>query len=298
MEKTTYLYELWKVDSSTYSAGQLQDNPAFWSAATADGTTLADDLKLRVLQKVQIYLYMQQHAKNQGYSLSADQKKTIEQEFNKNILSFGTKGAFNEYMAQYGVNYDQIILYNELQSLAYQGNELLFLSYLKASGKLNNVVISLIETYSLVNMLYSVMAGMTIDTFERAIYLDNYTGTNSETIMEDGTITFDEYNLLYTSICTDYGVEDSIDGYWQHGMTITSPCYYISYSLSALSVLQVYEMANTNGFDVAKDAYLKLFTYVDEDPAMTIEEILAYAGMLSYDNEQLYINLNKYFLKK
>jgi foldase protein PrsA len=126
MEKTTYLYELWKVDSSTYSAGQLQDNPAFWSAATADGTTLADDLKLRVLQKVQIYLYMQQHAKNQGYSLSADQKKTIEQEFNKNILSFGTKGAFNEYMAQYGVNYDQIILYNELQSLAYQGNELLF----------------------------------------------------------------------------------------------------------------------------------------------------------------------------
>ena len=179
----------------------------------------------------------------------------------------------------------------DLLEMHSQGNELLYLAYLEENADLSEVGFTLVESYSLVNMLYVVMAGMTIDTFEQAIYLNEYEGTNADEIMADGKITSDEYSLLYTSICIDYGVEDSIDGYWEYGMTITSPCYYVSYSVSALSVLQVYEMAQTDGFDVAKDAYLKLFTYVDENPEMTMEEILDYAGMLSFDDEQLYINL-------
>ena len=181
----------------------------------------------------------------------------------------------------------------DLLEMHSQGNELLYLSYIKNNEKLSKTGLDLIETYTLVNMLYSVMAGMTIDAFEQAIYLNKYEGTNAETIMADGKITADEYSTLYTSICTDFGVENVIDGYWEYGMTITSPCYYISYSVSALTVLQVYEMANSQGFDVAKDAYLKLFTYVDENPGMTLEEILEYAGMLSFKNEQLYKNLSK-----
>ena len=80
-------------------------------------------------------------------------------------------------------------------------------------------------------------------------------------------------------------------------MTITSPCYYVSYSVSSISVLQLYEMANTDGFDAAKDAYLKLFTYMDEDDDMTIEEIFDYAGLLSFKNEQLYMDLRMYLSK-
>lgn len=179
-----------------------------------------------------------------------------------------------------------------------QGNELLYLCYLEANADMSEVAHTLIETYSLVNMFYVVMAGMTIDAFEQAVYLNTYEGTNADVIMADGKITYDEYDLLYTGICTDYGVKNEIDGYWRGGMTITSPCYYVSYSVSAISVLQLYEMAHTDSFDVAKDAYLKLFTYVDENPEMTVEEILAYAGMLSFDNEELYISLKDYMLKK
>ncbi len=185
----------------------------------------------------------------------------------------------------------------DLLEMHSQGNELLYMCYLEANADMSEVAHTLIETYSLVNMFYVVMAGMTIDAFEQAIYLNTYEGTNADKIMQDGKITYDEYDLLYTSICADYGVEKEIDGYWRGGMTITSPCYYISYSMSAISVLQLYEMAHTDGFDVAKDAYLKLFTYVDENPNMTMEEILAYAGMLSFDNEQLYIKLNNNMLK-
>ena len=181
----------------------------------------------------------------------------------------------------------------DLLEMHSQGNELLYLCYLMEHAEMSDVAKELVETYSLVNMYYVVMAGMTIDAFEQAIYLNVYEGTNADTIMADGKITYDEYDLLYTSICTDYGVKNVIDGYWRGGMTIKSPCYYVSYSMSAISVLQLYEMANTDGFDVAKDAYLKLFTYVDEDPNMPVQDILEYAGMLSYDDEQLYINLRK-----
>jgi len=174
----------------------------------------------------------------------------------------------------------------------------LYLCYLEQNKDYPQVANTLIRTYSLVNMLYSTVAGFTIDSFEQEVYLDYYEGTNAETIMADGTISADEYNLLYQSICTDYGVLDALDGYWEYGMTITSPCYYVSYSVSAISVLQLYEVAQTDGFDVAKEQYLKLFTYTDEDPAMGMQDILEYAGMLSFKDEQLYIDLSTYFAKK
>ena len=179
----------------------------------------------------------------------------------------------------------------DLLEMHSQGNELLYLCYLEENAELSKVAYKLIQTHSLVNMLYAVMAGMTIDAFEQAVYLDTYDGAYADEIMADGTITYDEYNDLYTSICIDFGVEKAIDGYWEYGMTITSPCYYVSYSVSALAVLQVYEIAHTDGFNAARDAYLKLFTYVDENPEMTMDEVLEYAGMLSYTDEQLYINI-------
>lgn len=212
---------------------------------------------------------------------------TIVHEFGHFMNEIYSAGVYDD--VDYGQSYDVLEMHS-------QGNELLYLCYLKENADMSEVAHTLVETYSLVNMLYAVMAGMTIDTFEQAIYLDAYTGTNADVIMADGTITYDEYDLLYTSICTDYGVADQIDGYWRNGMTITSPCYYVSYSVSAIAVLQLYETANTDGFDAAKDSYLKLFTYVDEKPDMTMAEILTYAGMLSYDDEALYVSLKNYML--
>ena len=192
---------------------------------------------------------------------------------------------------EYSQSYDLLEMHS-------QGNELLYLCFLESNSDYSEIAHTMIKTYSLVNMLYSSMAGFTVDSFEQAVYLDTYEGTNADTIMADGTITSDEYDLLYSSICEDYGVADALDGYWEYGMTITSPCYYVSYSVSAISVLQLYEVAHSQGFDVAKDQYLKLFTYVDENPEMGMEEILNYAGMLSFKNEQLYINLSNFFTKE
>ena len=54
-------------------------------------------------------------------------------------------------------------------------------------------------------------------------------------------------------------------------------------------------------FDAASEAYLKLFSYVDEysEPDaeyMTTEETLLYAGLLSFKDEELYKYINQYFM--
>ena len=183
----------------------------------------------------------------------------------------------------------------DLLEMHSQGDELLYLCFLEDNSGYSRDALAMIRTYALVNMLYSGIAGFTIDAFEQAIYLNQYDGLGADVIMADGTISADEYDSLYTYICTDYGVETFLDGYWEYGMTVTSPCYYVSYSVSAISVLQLYEVAKTEGFDVAKEQYLKLFTYVDQSKTMGVNEILTYAGMLSFKDEQLYVQLNQYF---
>ena len=214
---------------------------------------------------------------------------TVVHEFGHYMNEVYSAGIYDE--TDYSQSYDLLEMHS-------QGNELLYLCYLEEHAEYPEIAFTLIRTHALVNMLYSGMAGFTIDALEQAIYLDHYEGLGADEIMADGTISADEYDTLYNYICTDYGVADALEGYWEYGMTITSPCYYVSYSVSAISVLQLYEVAKTEGFDVAKEQYLKLFTYVDENPAMGMNDLLGYAGMLSFKDEQLYVSLNEYFLKK
>ena len=91
------------------------------------------------------------------------------------------------------------------------------------------------------------------------------------------------------------GVGSQINpAYWRY-VTIQAPCYYVSYAISALSVLQLHEMANTDSLEAATDAYLDLITYTDINPEMTTEKVLINAGMYSYSDERLYKALAEYF---
>ena len=202
--------------------------------------------------------------------------------------SFTVAHEFGHYMNEiyntdgYNQSYDLLEMHS-------QGNELLYLAYLNSLEE--NDELELFETYQLLIMLDTVVNTLAVDTFEQAVYTDSYDGADSATIMADGTITSDEYDLLYKSVLTDLGIANYTSGtYWRY-MTITSPCYYVSYSISAISVLQLYATALTD-FDAAKDCYLKLFTYVDEfeneDDYMTTEETLRYAGMYSFTDAELY----------
>jgi hypothetical protein len=195
-------------------------------------------------------------------------------------------------------NYSQSFDLCEMHS---QGNEMLFLAFLNKNPELIGYEqLEFNNLYRLLNAISVVMSTFAVDTFEQAVYTDTYSGTYSEEIMADGKITSDEYDLLYSGIIKDLGCSKYLDPtFWRTG-TISSPCYYISYGVSALSVIQLLPMADED-YDAAADAYTKLFTYVDEYDTdydyMTTEETLLYAGLLSFKDEELYKYISQYILE-
>ena len=207
--------------------------------------------------------------------------------------AFTVAHEFGHYMneiynrSEYNQSYDLLETHS-------QGQEMLLLYYIK--GELSSEGYELVKTYTFLNMLSTIISAVQVDCFEQAVYLNSYSGTNSDVIMADGKITADEYDLLYSSISIDLGIDEAyrMDEYWRYGMTITSPCYYISYSVSAINALQIYTKIYTESFDAAKDSYLKLITYTDVDPDMDMNEVLEYAGLLSYTDEVVYQRIRAY----
>ena len=186
--------------------------------------------------------------------------------------------------------YDQSYDLLEMHS---QGNELLYLCAL--ADMISEEKFELIELIQLYSMCRTVALALAVDRFEYAVYTNTYDGPAANALLADGKFTASEYDQLFTIVLNDLGFGDTSipTNYWRY-VTISAPCYYVSYSISALSVLQIYVNANNDGFDEAKDSYLALFTYTDENPDMTTMEILEYAGLYSFTDENLFVELAAY----
>ncbi len=126
MEKTNYLYEAYGVEPSSVSSSQLEDNSMIWTAVDASGASVADSLKTDVLEDVQRLLYFKQYALDQGFVLTNESKKAIKESFNEMIAQFEDKKEFNKEMKKYGIDYDEMFEFYQIQSLAAKGEDLLF----------------------------------------------------------------------------------------------------------------------------------------------------------------------------
>ena len=145
----------------------------------------------------------------------------------------------------------------------------------------------------LANMLQTVLNATAIDEFEQAVYTGSYEGYT--------TLNANNYQDLYDTICTKYGINDKENGntYWM-GVCFDNAAYYISYAMSALPSLGIYAKAQKDGFDSAKTAYLKLFTFSDNASLAhkddkgdiivdaTYTDILHNAGLYGAFDVQLY----------
>ena len=309
-----------------------------WNAITQSGVLTQDDINAYYNQVSDSFFETYQSNKllNDYIDLlilnaDTENQMSFSDEFNKlmsdgNLFRGEYEGAYVTYLyglnipiAYFGPGYDTPFTvvhefghymnsmysdekYNQsfdLLEMHSQGNEILYLSFL--SDKMSRFGYQLCETYNLLVMLDTVVTALAVDTFEQAVYTGYYEGTNADVIMADGLIASDEYDLLFEGIIADFGATGYVsEEYWRY-VTVLSPCYYVSYSVSALSVLQLYPMA-AEDFDGAKDAYLKLFTYVDnytdEEDYITVEEVLEYAGLYSYTDEELYKSLYEYISSK
>ena len=95
------------------------------------------------------------------------------------------------------------------------------------------------------NALYTVFTGCLFDEFQRVVYADP-------------TLTPEQISQTFTSIARSYGLNSyrrDFSHYWmQVNHNFESPFYYISYAVSMLASLQIYEMAE-NDWAQAADFY-------------------------------------------
>lgn len=194
---------------------------------------------------------------------------------------------FGHYF-QYAYNGGVTVSYDLMETHS-QGNEALFLAYLKDS--LSERAYRGVLLYRLRTALNTVISAMAVNTFETAVYTNEYTGTDSGKFLADGKITPDEYDGLYTCILSDLGVGESSD-YWRR-VVFQNPCYYVSYSLSQVCSLQLLAEA-CDSFESALNKYLKLFTYTDSASLTGYGSVLEYAGLYGYDDEALYREVSSY----
>ena len=169
-----------------------------------------------------------------------------------------------------------------------QGLEVLFLSYLKENkaGIMNQSVYDLYSSYQFLNNLWITCIAAGVDAFERAVYTNEYTGKSADEFLADGKITKDEYDALFTEIMNELGCSDYTT-YWRL-VTIRSAGYYISYSVSMACSLQLF--SDGTNFDQMVDSYLKLVNYseIEEQIDFNYKQVLEYAGLMSYDDEDMF----------
>lgn len=162
-----------------------------------------------------------------------------------------------------------------------QGNEMMFLAWLDSNTTASKGY-NAVKYSQLANMLQTVLNATAIDEFEQAVYTGSYEGYT--------TLNANNYQDLYDTICTKYGINDEENGntYWM-GVCFDNAAYYISYAMSALPSIEIYAKAvdKDGGLDVARTAYLTLFTNASTD----YNTVLAAAGLHNAFEEALYTEL-------
>ena len=170
-----------------------------------------------------------------------------------------------------------------------QGNELMFTAFLQQylADKANEYTAEAIMAARLVDAIQTILLCTAVDEVETIIYSNSYSGSDPAilAIAQDG-IQPGEYDALGDAVFDSYGVKE-YSYYWRF-VTVNSPGYYISYAMSMISSMEVWAKSQSDGFEAAKAAYFKLFTYTDEEDNAYLDHdgdlvaLLDYAGVLVY----------------
>ena len=160
-----------------------------------------------------------------------------------------------------------------------QSNEFLFMNY--CSAKLPKNVFRAAMLYQLVNTCGTITLASIVDQFEQKVYslseeeLEAMTVEDFDAIMEE-IKSYSEYKGV---------IDNFIDPceYWKR-VAVSSPVYYISYSVSAVASLNIYAMA-LEDTDAAMAAYRALVE-TDGIDEMGYVEALTAAGVANPFEEQ------------
>lgn len=132
----------------------------------------------------------------------------------------------------------------DLAEVQSQGNELMFLSYLRDKNKLDSKIVKALAQYMIVNTLNSVIIGSAINELEQFTYVVDFDQTSLES--------------KWDSIARAYGLGSGYDYLdYMYTVLLNYRGYYISYAVSAVAALQIFIKA-LNDLDDGKEAYLSI----------------------------------------
>lgn len=195
--------------------------------------------------------------------------------------SFTIVHEYGHYYAAARTN--EITSSNDLAETHSQGNEMLFLAYLMQFSEYSEAQKNYIEARQLYEALCVIIISSIINEFEMQVY------------QAVEPLTAEALDLICMSVCEGYGgyqaVIDNTNydpvSYWKL-VCVEHPCYYISYAMSLIPSIGVYEMAMSD-FDNAMNCYLDLCEVKDVD----FLEALSASNFYNPFNEDVYINLSE-----
>ncbi len=225
------------------------------------------------------------------------------------ILYFGPgsySGSFtfiHEFGHYYQNVYNQgITVSYDLEEVYSQANEIMFLAYLEEvlPQDVRKEIYDNIYYNTLFDSISIIMLATAVDEFEYCVY----TGTSPDG--KPTEYTAKDYDGLFKEIMDSYGIRGMLnDTYWRY-VVIEAPCYYISYAMSAIPCLELLTVADTQGYDAAKEIYLNLFTFTDDMANVEVDEMgdkivkigyadtLKYVGLHSVFDEETYKKIAEY----
>ena len=167
--------------------------------------------------------------------------------------------AIHEVGHYYGCQFTELQdLPMDLAETQSQGNEWLFMNYMQEhmTPALYNVAVN----YKLYENLCTILIGVLVDEFEERVY----------THPDVASLTSEDLDAIMADVCDSYGgitlisnIATDIQNYWRM-VVVEQPVYYISYSVSAISAVNIFTIAEEN-YEEAVDVYCSLIEDLDLD---------------------------------
>ena len=122
--KTSYMMYL----TGASTTAELEDYPALWEFAPAeDGITIGQVVMEEIVKSQKLILFFASYANDKGIVLTDEEKNSVKSDMDESIkANFKDRAVFNEALKAYGLNYDMLMEYNQLQLLASKARDAYF----------------------------------------------------------------------------------------------------------------------------------------------------------------------------
>lgn len=163
-----------------------------------------------------------------------------------------------------------------------QGNEWLFLSYMK--DDMRTTLYNTTVGYKTFSDLAMILLCVAIDEFEERVY----------THPDVASLTGDDLDAIMEEVCENYGGIDFLNNnvtdvqeYWRM-VVVEQPVYYISYAVSAIAAMNIYTIAQEDYTEAAR-IYCSLIEEADVDQGFLAN--IKNAGLDGPFDEEVYLAL-------